>query len=167
MINDGDVIFIGAGKTCTLLARYIRDKKGLIVVTSNIDAVVELSKSQGPSMILLGRDVHVGSNYIETFDEYTAESLQRLYFDKVFLTVNGVDLEYGYSINSRLQLPLYNHLLNNTKDFYLLADCHKFDKRAFAFLCRIGRISNVVTNPETDPKYLAFYRGSDISVYTG
>lgn len=167
LIEDGDVIFIGAGKTCTLLARYIRGKKGLTVVTSNIDAVVELSRSQGLSMILLGGDVHVGSNYIETLDEYTIESLRRLYFDKVFLTVNGVDLEYGYSINSRLQPPLYRHLLDNSRDFYLLADCHKFGKRAFAYFCAIDRIANVVTNPETDGRYLAFYRSSGVNVYTG
>lgn len=167
LVDDGDVIFIGAGKTCTLLARCIRGKKGLTVVTSNVDAVVELSKSQGLSMILLGGDVHVGSNYIETLDEYTVESLRRLYFDKVFLTVNGIDLKYGYSINSRLQLPLYNHLLGNSRNFYLLADRHKFGKRAFAFFCAIDRIGNVVTNPETDGSYLAFYRGSGINVYTG
>lgn len=167
LVEDGDVIFIGAGKTCTLLARYIRGKKGLTVVTSNIDAVVELSRSQGLSMILLGGDVHVGSNYIETLDEYTIESLRRLYFDKVFLTVNGVDLEYGYSINSRLQPPLYRHLLDNSRDFYLLADRHKFGKRAFAYFCAIDRIANVVTNPETDGRYLAFYRSSGVNVYTG
>ena len=119
------------------------------------------------SMILLGGDVHVGSNYIETLDEYTIESLRRLYFDKVFLTVNGVDLEYGYSINSRLQPPLYRHLLDNSRDFYLLADRHKFGKRAFAYFCAIDRIANVVTNPETDGRYLAFYRSSGVNVYTG
>ena len=37
------------------------------------------------------------------------QNLKKLYFDKLFFTIDGADLEYGYSITNRAQLPLYNY----------------------------------------------------------
>ena len=52
--------------------------------------------------------------------------LKRLYFDKVFVTVDGIDFEFGYSIRKQLQLSLFQHLLRNSKEFYCLANAAKF-----------------------------------------
>lgn len=166
LIESGDIIFLGSGKTCTLLAKYIKQKHNITIVTTNVDAVLELHQCPNISMLLLGGDVHVGSNYIETLGEYTFDMLNKLFLDKVFITVNGIDLESGYSILSRLQLPLYNHLLKNSKSFYLLADSSKFDKRTFAQLWDIGAIPNIITNPETPHRYFDYYQKNDIRVYT-
>jgi len=117
-------------------------------------------------MVLLGGDIHVGSGFVETLDDYSVYLLRNLYFNKVFITVNGVDLQYGYSINSRLQVPLYSHLMSNTQEFYLLVDSSKFNKRAFAMLCDVQKIRNIVTCSDTDPIYLDFYKESGIVVYT-
>ena len=165
LINDGDRIFIGAGKTCTYLVKHFSQNENLVVVTTNINAVMELANAKKHTMFLLGGNIHIGSNYIETLDEYTVDSLKNLYFDKVFITVNGIDLDYGYSINSRLQVPLYRHLLTNTSDFFLLADGSKYGKRAFATFCEMDKIKNVVTCPDIDPVYMAFYKKNNVRVY--
>ena len=83
-IYPGDIVFLGAGKTCTLIAHHIREKKNITIVTTNLNVVFELASS-GNSMLLLGGDIHVGSNYVETLGEYTLEEMHGLYFDKVFL----------------------------------------------------------------------------------
>jgi DeoR/GlpR family transcriptional regulator of sugar metabolism len=166
LVKGGDTIFLGAGKTCTLLARYIRDVDNLRVVTTNINSVIELAASDKASMLLLGGDIHVGKNYIETLDEYTLRSLEKYYFNKVFITVDGVDLEYGYSINYRLQVMLYEYLLENSKEFYMMAGNHKLDKRAFIRFCAMDRIRRVITIPDLNPIYMAYFRENMISVHT-
>jgi len=166
LIRDGDTVFIGAGKTCSFLAKYLNLKNNLTVVTTNVNAVMELAKGKKHAMVLLGGDIHVGSGFVETLDDYSVYLLRNLYFNKVFITVNGVDLQYGYSINSRLQVPLYSHLMSNTQEFYLLVDSSKFNKRAFAMLCDVQKIRNIVTCSDTDPIYLDFYKESGIVVYT-
>lgn len=166
MVKEGDIIFLGAGKTCTLLARYIRDIDNLKVVTTNINSIIELAASDKASMLLLGGDIHVGRNYIETLDEYTLRSLEKYYFDKVFITVDGVDLEYGYSINYRLQVMLYEYLLKNSKQFYMMTGNHKLNKRAFIRFCGMDRIRNVITTPDLDPIYLEYFRDNGIEVHS-
>jgi DeoR/GlpR family transcriptional regulator of sugar metabolism len=166
LVKDGDRVFIGAGKTCMYLARYFSQKENLVVVTTNLNAIMELSHEKKHSMVLLGGTIHVGANYVETLDEYTVDSLRNLYFNKVFITVNGIDLDYGYSIHNRQQVPLYCHLLDSTSDFFLLADDSKYNKRAFALFCGMDKIRNVVTSPDIDPVYMAYYKENAVRVYT-
>ncbi len=166
LVKPGDTIFLGAGKTCSLLARYIKDIPNIRVVTTSINAVIELTVSDSASILLLGGDIYVGSNYIETLDEYTIQSLSKYYFDKVFITVNGIDFYFGYSINYRLQILLYEYLMQNCTDFFVMADSNKFDKRAFTQFTSLSEVKNVVTNTDTDPRYLDYYKKNDITVYT-
>ncbi len=166
LVNSGDTIFLGAGKTCTLLARYIRNIENVKVVTTNINAIVELSVTNKASMLLLGGDIHVGKNYIETLDEYTLRSLEKFYFDKVFLTVDAVDMEYGYSITYRLQLMLYEYLMLHSAEFHMMMGKSKFGKRAFIRFCDMKRIPSVITNPDLDSEYLDFFRDNGIRLVT-
>lgn len=168
LISTNDIIFIGAGMTCNLLCKYINQSsaENLTVVTTNVTAVIELAQNPNISTLLLGGNIHPGTNHIETLDEYTIASLEKLYFDKTFITVDGIDLTYGYSIINRAQLPLYNHLLHNSKEIYLLANEGKFDKRTFTYFCDLNQIPNVIANAVMEQKYLDYYKENGINVIT-
>lgn len=166
LVVSGDIIFIGAGMTCNLLCRYLneRNPKQLTVVTTNVTAVIQLAPNPHISTLLLGGNIHTGANHIETLDEYTVSSLKQLYFDKAFITVDGIDRTCGYSIVNRAQLPLYHHLLKNSQALYLLANEGKFDKRTFTHLCGLEDISHVITNTCIPEAYLNYYREAGIEV---
>ena len=167
IIEPGNIVFLGAGVTNTLISRYIKDKENLLVITTNINAVLELSCSKTITVLLLGGQINYCENHIETLDENTLQSVNKYFFDKAFITVDGIDLTEGYSIISRLQIPLYHYLLQNCKQFYLVADSGKFDKRAFTHFCGINDIPNIITNVNTDRKYLNYYKNNGINVITG
>ena len=165
-VKDGDNIFLGAGTTCTLLAKHLKEKKNLTVMTPNLDAVSELSRTKAIRVSILGGEVQVETNYVETLDEYILAILHRLYFDKVFITVNGIDFAYGYSILKQKQLPLYHHLLANAAEFYVLADSTKFDRRAFVRLCDMDAVHKIVTVRPVREKYSEEFARYGIEVFS-
>lgn len=167
-IQSNDTVFIGAGVTCNLLCHHLGNSslENVMVVTTNVTGVPELVNSPHITTFLLGGTVHLGTNHIETLDDYTIQSLNKLYFDKVFFTVDGIDLNSGYSIINHAQLPLYNYLLSNTKQIYLLANQGKYDKRTFTHLCSLGNIPNVITNSDCNSEYLKYYQEHNVTVYT-
>lgn len=167
-VNSNDIIFIGAGVTCNLLCKYINENnpEKLTVVTTNITAAIELAPNPNISTLLLGGNVHVGSNHIETLDEYTLQSREQLYFDKAFITVDGIDLTHGYSIINRSQLPLYHHLIKNSQQLYVLANDGKFNKRTFTYFCELDTIPNVITNATIEQAYVDYYREHGVTVVT-
>ncbi len=169
-VSTGDIIFVGAGMTCNLLCRYlskrVRDEQmeSLHVITTNITAVMELASNPRIHVLVLGGSVRLGCNHVETLDQYTLQALKSLYFDKVFFTVDGIDLDDGYSIINREQIPLYRYLLENTRESYLLASEEKYNRRAFTRLCNLEKIPNVITGPGIGRDYLARYRELGVQV---
>ncbi|MEG0936322.1 MAG: hypothetical protein RSJ41_12225, partial [Clostridia bacterium] len=88
-----------------------------------------------------------------------------LYFDKVFITVNGIDFDAGYSILKQKQLPLYHHLLENSANFYVMADSTKFGRRAFVHLCDMSAIAHIVTTRAIRDKYREAFDKYAIQVF--
>ena len=135
-VKAGESVFLGAGKTCNML---------------------ELAECPNASVTLLGGDVHAGKNYIETLDPDISHVLRSFYFDKVFITVDGIDLERGYTVNNKNQIGLYTQLARMTRRFYILADSAKYDRRAFASVFPPEKTCRMITTSGAPQKYLDFY----------
>lgn len=161
-VNAGESIFIGAGKTCNMFAAMIRDVERLTVVTTSITAVLELAESPNISVTLLGGDVHTGKNYIETLDGDISHTLRGYYFDKVFLTVEGVDLERGYTVQDKNRTALYTQLSRMTRRLYMLLDSAKFDRRAFATMFPPEKSCRVISTVNMPQKFADFYSRNGI-----
>lgn len=165
LIYEGDTVFLGSGMTCTLLAREIKYKKNIKVITTNVNAVTELADAPEVRLFLVGGDIYVGDNYIEALGEYTPHYLSQLYLGKAFITVDGISMEQGYSIVNHRQIPLYQYLLKNSKEFYLVADRHKFNKKFYSRLWNIQTVPNLVTESSVDERYLKYFKNAGIRCY--
>lgn len=156
-IRAGDSIFIGAGKTCNIFASMLRGIDRLTVVTTSISAVMELVDCPSIRLTLLGGDVHTGKNFVETLDADIGQTLRNYYFDKVFLTCEGVDLERGYTVQDKSRTPLYAQLTRMTRRLYLLIDSSKYDRKTFATVYPMEKICRVITTKNLPSAYTAFY----------
>lgn len=163
LVCSGDVVFLGSGLTCAFLAKEIKHLSNLTVVTASVNIVNELAPYV--SLILLGGDIHVRKNHVETLGDYTIDVLNTMFFDKSFFTVDGVDLDFGYSILNRKQIPLYEHLYSHSSICYLLLDSSKFGKQTFARLSSLDKFNNVITDEKTPKMFLNNYQDNNINVY--
>lgn len=156
-VRPGESIFIGAGKTCNMLAALLGNVERLNVVTTSVTAVLELVQFPGVTVTLLGGDVHIGKNYIETLDQDIGHTLRGYYFDKVFLTVEGMELGRGYTVQDKNRTPLYTQLSRMTRRLYLLLDSAKFDRSTFATVFPPDKTCRVITTKKLPRKYAEFY----------
>ena len=164
LVETDDIIFVGAGMTCNLLCRHLRhsSSRHVTIVTSNVTAVMELASNNRFQLFLLGGDIHKGKNHVETLDDYSLSALRRLYFTKAFITVDGADLQSGYSILNKEQLLLYNYLLENSDHLYVLLNKSKYNKRSFVHFCGMEKIKHVITNRDTDDMYRSYFEENQI-----
>ena len=157
LVSPGDSIFIGTGKTCNMLAAQLGGVERLTVVTTSITAVLELVEHSNVHLTLLGGDVRTGKNYIETLDSDISQTLRNYYFDKVFITMDGVDLERGYTVQDRARTSLYTQLSRMTRRLYILVDSGKFDRRAFATVFPPDKSCRIISTAKMPRGYSAFY----------
>jgi DeoR/GlpR family transcriptional regulator of sugar metabolism len=80
--------------------------------------------------------------------------------------VNGISLEYGYTVNSRNQAALYKLLISNSNETVVVADYSKFGKRAFTQVSPIEKIKKVVTNVQLENRYKEYFFDNGIKLFT-
>lgn len=162
-VKAGESIFIGAGKTCNLLAAMLRDVERLTVVTTSVTAVLELAECPNVTVTLLGGDIHTGKHYIETLDPDLSHTLRGYFFDKVFLTSEGMDLERGYTVQDKSRTALYTLLSRMTRRLYMLLDSAKFDRKAFATVYPPDKTCRVISTKNMPEKFAEYYAQKGIS----
>lgn len=162
-VKAGESIFIGAGKTCNMLAAMLRDVERLTVVTTSVTAVLELAECPNVSVTLLGGDIHTGKHYIETLDPDLSQALRVYFFDKVFLTAEGMDLERGYTVQDKSRTSLYTLLARMTRRLYMLLDSAKFDRKAFATVYPPDKTCRVISTKNMPEKFVDFYTRKGIN----
>lgn len=166
MINNNDAIFLGSGITCVQIAKCIKDKKDLTVVTNNVNIVLELSNCSGINLLLAGGSVEHSGTSISMVGQFTKRTLEALYVSKAFFTVNGISLKYGYTVNSAEQAEIYNIIMKNADEVILAADYTKFDKRSFTQIGNINMIKKVITNAQVSMEYKKYFFENDIQLFT-
>ena len=147
--------FLGAGKTCNMLASMLQNVERLTVVTTSITAVLELAECPNASVTLLGGDVHAGKNYIETLDPDISHVLRSFYFDKVFITVDGIDLEHGITTSTIEEAKLTQVMMRSASKIIILADSSKFGQRGFGRICSLEEIDVIVTDSRISEQAVA------------
>ncbi|WP_152655769.1 DeoR/GlpR family DNA-binding transcription regulator [Oceanobacillus sp. CFH 90083] len=122
LINNGDVIYLDSGSTCTALLNKIIDKK-ISIITTNA-SVLGISQEIQAEIIVLGGKYN--PNISSLNGPLADNNIQNFYFDKSFLGANGIDLFKGASTPNLVEANKKRHVINNSKKTFLLCDDSKF-----------------------------------------
>ncbi len=166
MVLNGDVIFLGAGTTCQLIAKHIKDRKQLTVVTNNVNIILELYGCTNINLLVLGGNIQSFGNSISTSGQFSKKMLEGIFVSKAFFTVNGISIEHGYTLSSVELAEIYNIVLKNAGESIIVVDYSKFDKRAFVQLGNIDLVKKVVTNAQVSLAYKKLFFESNIQLFT-
>lgn len=154
LINEGDVIYLDSGSTCTALLNKILDKK-ITIITTNTSVFSIQNETQAEILLLGGRYNPVISSLNGPL---TDTNIQTFNFQKAFLGANGIALDKGVSTPNLVEANKKREILKNASSAYLLCDSSKFNQvsavKAFsadevtiisdAFDERIGEMTEII-----------------------
>lgn len=145
LVQDGDCIYLDAGTTTFEMIKYI-NKTNIIIVTNGLKHIESLVE-KGINAYILGGRVRTITKAIIGID--ALKSLERFRFDKAFMGMNGIHIEYGFTTPDTEEAALKETAIRLSKEAYVLADESKFGEVAF---CKVTDLSNaaVITNAETE-----------------
>ena len=166
MINNNEAIFIGSGTTCLQLARNLKDKKNVTVITNNVSVAVELSNISTLKVILTGGNIKNDEYTQSVYGPSTIRAIQDIYVDKAFIGVNGISFKRGYTIHDEDYLNISNEISKYTNELIVLADNTKFNKIALSQLGDITLAQKVISDELVPEEYLKFYFENDIQIFT-
>lgn len=144
LVNENDSIIIGSGTTTQFLAREIMPQGNITVVTSALNVTLELLKHKNVDVIQLGGLVrHTSSSVV---GQYADGILDNFFCSKLFLGVDGVDLEYGISTTSAQEAMLNQKMIAVAQKVIVLADSSKFGRKSFGKIADFSRIDTIISD---------------------
>lgn len=144
VLEDDQYIIIASGTTVTTFARLLQPQKNITVVTSALNVASELINREHVEILQLGGYIRHSSNSV--IGHYPELILKETACSKLFLGVDGIDLEYGLSTSNALEAHLNQKMIESAEEVIVLADSSKFGKRSFGKICELEKINHVITD---------------------
>ncbi|MTI69261.1 MAG: DeoR/GlpR transcriptional regulator [Firmicutes bacterium] len=160
LIEEGDCIYIDAGTSTIQMIDYI-DKKDIVIVTNGLKNIDKISEKNIEGYILGGKvkkktKALVGSEALKNLEKYR--------FDKCFMGINGIHLEYGFTTPDSEEAILKQRAIELSKNAYVLADESKFGEITFVNVSDIKK-ATIITNSEPE-NYKKYKNKTTIKVVT-
>ena len=164
LIEPNDSIIIASGTTVHFLSREIHSEGGghLTVITSALNVASVLSKDPGIEVIQLGGIVRGSSLSAVGCD--TERMLENFTGSKLFMGVDGFDLEYGLSTTNLLEANLNRAMIRSAQKTVVLTDSTKFGRRGFSRICDVDEVDQVITDAGIPQHILESLRRRGIEV---
>ena len=146
LISENDAIMIASGTTVQALSKYIEPKNKLTVITPSLAVVMHLIKHENIEILQLGGYLrHSAASVIGNYAEYMLEHIS---CSKLFLGVDGIDMNYGISTTNLEEAALNKKMIDAAQKVIVLADASKFGKKSFAKICGLSAIDEIITDQE-------------------
>jgi len=146
LIGQNDSIIIGSGTTVFELARQLQPEKRLIVITPALKVSLELCNRPNVEVLQLGGLVHQSSS--SAAGSFAEKILDELSCGVLFLGVDGIDLEHGFSITNLTEASLNQKMIGLAQTVVVMADSSKFDRRGLGKICNLDQIDYIITDNE-------------------
>jgi DeoR family transcriptional regulator of aga operon len=162
LIADGEIIGIGAGTTTTQVARSIRHRKGITVVTNAINIAMELSHQNDLKVIVTGGSL--SGDWFALVGPSAIASVGEIFVDKVFIGVDGIHAERGLTTNYPDQAAIHRAMMRQARQRIVVADHHKIGVTGTALICPLSEVNVFITNKGATDKAIAPFSEQGIKV---
>lgn len=161
-IKDGETVMLDSGTTTLELAKQLRGRHGLTIITSSLPIAAQLQYDQQIEVLLLGGRLRASSP--DLAGAITEANLETLRADAAFLGADAIDRQGLVYQQSPEVGRMVAKMAASAGRVYVVADGSKLGKTA---LWRFGRLADwtaLVTDASADRSLLASLKKAGVRV---
>ena len=145
MVQENETIGFTAGTTTTQVARALRLRSGLHIVTNAVNIGMELSSSNGLDTTLTGGSMRWPGAF-SLIGPTALEFLNVVILDKVFVGVCGIDPTHGATTIEADEAAVFRTMTRRAKQVIVVADSSKVGMVSPAVICPTTDIDVLITD---------------------
>ncbi len=145
LVGENETIGLTAGTTTTQLARTLRLRTDLHVVTNAVNISMELSGGNGLETTLTGGCMRWPGAF-SLSGPLALESLNVVLLDRLFLGVCGIHAQHGATTIQAEEAQLFRAMCRRAKQVIVLADSSKVGMTSPAVICPIAEVDVLITD---------------------
>ena len=162
LVADKETVFLSSGTTVLEVARQLRNRKNLTVITNSLPVLNALARAEGITVIALGGMLRASE--MSFIGHITEQALSEVRADKVIMGTRGVSLEHGLT-NDYLQETLTDRaILKIGREVIIVVDHTKVNRVSTALLAPLDSMQTFVTDSKTDKKFIQALKKQGINV---
>jgi len=163
LIEENETVGFTAGTTTTHVARSLRNRHNIRVITNAVNVAMELSNCAGLRTFVTGGFVQWAGSF-SLVGHAAVEFLSDIYMDKVFMSVCGIDLARGVTVIESEEALTFRAMIRQAKKAIVVADSSKIGIVTPALVCPISEIHMLVTDTHATDKAVAAFAERGIEV---
>lgn len=164
LVEPGETIILDSGTTTAEIARHLKRMKTqpLTVITNALNIAIELADSPGISLIMIGGLLRpVSCSFVGPQAE---AMMNEFHANRLFLAVDGFDLENGPSTPDVLEAQLNNVMIRSAREVNVVTDFSKLGRRSVSRIGPFNRIRRLITDSRAPQEFTEGLRKSGIEV---
>ena len=152
IIHDGDYLFLDASSTAVAIAKAIKHKKDITIITNSLEIAIELLEVPDCKVISTGGEIV--STAFGLVGHVTDKTIRSYYVDKAIVSSKGFELEKGFTDSDERHAANKRSMLESAKMKILAIDSSKFDRVAFAKIGDLRDVTMIVTDEKPADEWL-------------
>jgi DeoR family transcriptional regulator of aga operon len=153
LVSEGMALGLTGGTTTTEVARELVDHRRLTIVTNALNIASELAVRPNLKLVVTGGVAR--SESYELVGPLAEATLAGLNLAMVFLGVDGISSFSGLTTHHEVEAHTDRSLIVRARRVVVVAGSSKVGKVAFARICGLDCVSDLITDAAADPALLA------------
>ncbi len=159
-IGDGDHILLDASTTSVFIARNLKQKKRMTIITNSIENLLELSEASDINVISTGGVFNPAT--MSLLGRRTAEVIRLYNVDKVFMSCKAIDTEKGIMDGNDDISSIKQEMIASASRVYLAVDSSKFSKLALSRICPLSSVDVLITDKKPSEEWMRAFKENNI-----
>ncbi|UHA71793.1 DeoR/GlpR family DNA-binding transcription regulator [Paenibacillus sp. 481] len=143
-IEDGDIICLTGGTTTFLIAKQLKARQGITVVTNAVNIAMELSDSEGIQVVVIGGVMR--NNSYELCGPLAERTLEQLNIEKLFMGIDGFSATKGITTYSELEAQTAKLMMRQAQQTFAVFDHTKVGKASLFSVAPIHELTGCITD---------------------
>jgi DeoR family transcriptional regulator of aga operon len=163
LIKEGEMIGFTAGTTTTQVARSIRHRQNIKVVTNAINIAMELCDCQELETFVTGGVVRWTGSF-SLVGQPAVNFLSQMYLDKVYVSICAVDALRGATTIEPFEAITFRAMIAHAKETIVVADSTKLGKVTAGLVCATSEIHKLITDTDASDETVAQFEQQGVEV---
>jgi DeoR family transcriptional regulator, aga operon transcriptional repressor len=166
LVQNHETVILDSGTTTAEIARHLKSRRlqSVTVITHALNIVLELIDATEIYVIMIGGLLRpVSCSFVGPQAE---AMLNEFHADRLFLGVDGFDLDGGPSTPDVLEAQLNSLMMHTAKEVNVVADFTKLGRRSVSRIGPLSGVHRLITDSRAPLEFIEALRRAEIDVIT-
>lgn len=163
IIKDGETVFLDASTSSLHIARNIKEKKSLTVITNSERIINELAPCENIRVMSTGG--LLTSRNMSYVGRIVEKTIRDNYFaNKVFFSCRGATLSRGLTESNEAEAEIKKAMIDCSESVFFLCDHTKIGKIGVPVISDFNRIDTLITDTKMTDEWSSMLGENDINL---